>query len=74
MFQCHFSKIYSNCLKFLSPAYHIIVSHQFSKMTSVDISMQTVAAEAAKRLVKLALDGGSFDDISVLVNVYVWRE
>ena len=57
-----------------SQTYTAQYSEQFSKMTSVDISMQTVAAEAAKRLVNLALDGGSFDDISVLVNVYVWCE
>ena len=45
---------------------------QFSHMTSTEISMKSVANAAAQRLVKLALDGGSVDDISVIVNVYEW--
>ena len=54
----------------LSP---FLSSHlQFSHMTSTEISMKSVANAAAQRLVKLALDGGSVDDISVIVNVYEW--
>ena len=45
---------------------------QFSHMTSTEISMKSVANAAAQRLVKLALNGGSVDDISVIVNVYEW--
>jgi len=43
-----------------------------SQMQGVEASMQSIAAEAARRLVGLALDRGSFDDISVLVNLYSW--
>ena len=45
---------------------------QFSKMSSIEVSKKTVAGAAARRLVRLALDGGSIDDISVIVNLYDW--
>ena len=41
-------------------------------MSSIEVSKKTVAGAAARRLVRLALDGGSIDDISVIVNLYDW--
>ena len=41
-------------------------------MSSEQVSKKTVAGAAARRLVRLALDGGSVDDISVIVNLYEW--
>jgi hypothetical protein len=45
-----------------------IPSSQYSKMSS-PTSMSKVADACARAVVQLALDGGSIDDISVIVNV-----
>ena len=42
-------------------------------MSSSEVNKKTVAGAAARRLVRLALDGGSIDDISVIVNLYEWH-
>ncbi|GAX78583.1 hypothetical protein CEUSTIGMA_g6022.t1 [Chlamydomonas eustigma] len=44
---------------------------EFSQMTMA-VNMQAVAKEAARKLVRLALDHGSVDDITVLVHLYDW--
>ena len=61
----------AHCALYMAPS-PFLPPLQFSHMTSTEISMKSVANAAAQRLVKLALDGGSVDDISVIVNVYEW--
>jgi serine/threonine protein phosphatase PrpC len=36
------------------------------------VNMKAVANEAARKLIRLALDNGSVDDITVLVHLYDW--
>lgn len=43
---------------------------QFGRMSGRD--MQAAASAAAQAVVKLSLDKGSVDDISVIVHVYDW--
>lgn len=45
---------------------------KFARMSKPDL--QAASSAAAQALVKLALDNGSIDDITVLVHVYDWTE
>jgi len=44
---------------------------EFSEM-SLKLDLHAVAAQSAKKLINKALDAGSVDDISVVVNIYDW--